>query len=47
LNFPIDENEDIAIMVMQIFNKYDKNRNGFLEKRETLDLLNEILTNRG
>lgn len=47
LNFPIDEDEDVAIMVMQIFNKYDSNRNGFLEKRETLELLNEILSNKG
>lgn len=47
LNFPIDEDEDVQIMVMQIFNKYDANRNGCLERRETLELLNEILANRG
>lgn len=34
-------------MVMQIFNKYDANRNGCLERRESLELLNEILANRG
>jgi Ca2+-binding EF-hand superfamily protein len=32
---------------MQIFNKYDTNRNGFLERRETSELLNEILADRG
>lgn len=32
---------------MNIFNKYDDNRNGYLEKRETLGLLNELLANRG
>jgi Ca2+-binding EF-hand superfamily protein len=47
LNFPIDEDEDVQIKVMQIFNKYDSNRNGCLEKRETLELLNEILADRG
>jgi Ca2+-binding EF-hand superfamily protein len=46
-NVPIQEDEDVQIMVMNIFNKYDDNRNGYLEKRETLGLLNEILANRG
>jgi len=32
---------------MQIFNKYDANRNGCLERRETIELLNEILADRG
>jgi Ca2+-binding EF-hand superfamily protein len=47
LNVPIEIDEDIQIQVMNIFNKYDDNRNGYLEKRETLGLLNELLANRG
>jgi hypothetical protein len=43
LNLPIDEDEDVQIMTMNIFNKYDANRNGYLERRETLALLDELL----
>jgi Ca2+-binding EF-hand superfamily protein len=34
-------------MVVKIFDKYDMNRNGFLEKKEILMLLNEILAGKG
>jgi Ca2+-binding EF-hand superfamily protein len=34
-------------MVLKIFNKFDSNRSGYLEKRETLNLLNEILASKG
>jgi hypothetical protein len=34
-------------MVHNIFNKYDANRNGFLERREALGLLDELLASRG
>jgi Ca2+-binding EF-hand superfamily protein len=34
-------------MVLKIFNKFDTNRSGYLDKRETLNLLNEILANKG
>ena len=34
-------------MVLKIFNKFDTNRNGSLDKRETLNLLNEILKSKG
>ena len=47
LNLPLEEDEDVQIMTMNIFNKYDANRNGFLERREALGLLNELLANRG
>lgn len=47
LNLPIEEDEDVQIMTMNIFNKYDANRNGFLERRETLALLDELLAQRG
>ena len=32
---------------MKIFNKYDKDRSGFLDKGETLKMLDEILINQG
>lgn len=34
-------------MVLKIFDKYDMNRNGFLEQKEILGLLNEILNSKG
>jgi hypothetical protein len=34
-------------MVMKIFLKYDKDRNGYLDKPEVLKLLDEILLNQG
>ena len=34
-------------MVMKIFNKFDTDRSGYLEKRETLKLLDEILGQKG
>ena len=34
-------------MVERIFDKYDANRNGFLEKKEVLRLMNEILSDKG
>lgn len=40
-------NDIIDTLVMQIFNKYDKDRNGYLDKTETLKLLDEILINQG
>jgi Ca2+-binding EF-hand superfamily protein len=47
LNIPLDEDEDVQIMVLNIFNKYDGNRNGYIERREAIQLLNELLTQRG
>lgn len=47
MNLPIENDEDIQIMVMNIFSKYDDNRNGYLERRETHGLLNELLASRG
>ena len=47
LNIPLDEDEDVQIMVIKIFNKFDTNRNGYLERRECLHLLNELLAQRG
>lgn len=47
MNLPIENDEDIQMMVMNIFNKYDDNRNGCLERRETHALLNELLASRG
>lgn len=34
-------------MVQNIFNKYDNNRSGYLEKRETLRLIDDILAEKG
>lgn len=34
-------------MVNKIFQKYDFNRNGFLDKRECLQMLDDILDQRG
>jgi hypothetical protein len=34
-------------MVQTIFTKYDINRSGYLEKRETLRLVDDILASRG
>ena len=32
---------------MKIFDKYDTNKSGFLDKRKTLRLLNNLLANKG
>ena len=37
----------IGSLTMKIFNKYDKDRSGFLDKGETLKMLDEILINQG
>jgi hypothetical protein len=34
-------------MVMRIFDKYDINNSGYLEKKEVLGLLNDLLTDKG
>ena len=39
--------DPIEQLVLKIFAKYDKDRSGFLEKNETLKLLDEILLNQG
>lgn len=39
--------DPIYDLVQKIFMKYDSDRSGFLDKRETLKLLDEILLNQG
>jgi len=34
-------------IVMSLFDKYDTNNSGFLEKKEALRLLNDLLANKG
>ena len=41
------EQDEIEEMVHKIFMKFDANGNGFLDKRETYRLLDQILANRG
>ena len=40
-------NPDVNQIVMKIFAKFDSDRSGFLDKRETLRLLDEILESQG
>ena len=42
-----DKEKLISELVTKIFQKYDTNKSGFLEKRETLQLLDEFLANQG
>jgi YesN/AraC family two-component response regulator len=44
---PVSQQSNIDSMVERIFDKYDSNRNGFLEKKEVLRLMNEILADKG
>ena len=37
--------ESISDVVNRLFDEYDYNRNGYLDKRETRGLLNDILSN--
>ena len=39
--------DSIEEMVLKLFAKYDKDRNGYLDKNEVLKLLDEILMNQG
>lgn len=43
----IVEPDSIEVMVHRIFAKYDKDRNGYLDKPEVLKLLDEILIHQG
>lgn len=42
-----DQDRMIEDVVKNLFLKFDTNRSGFLEKRETLKLLDEILAQKG
>jgi Ca2+-binding EF-hand superfamily protein len=42
-NSPLSQADTIDEMVVEFFDKYDTNRNGVLERREALKMLNEIL----
>lgn len=45
---PLADNDAVIHeMVQTIFTKYDINRSGYLEKRETLRLVDDILASRG
>ena len=44
---PKGSSNPIDILVDKIFDKYDKDRSGYLEPRECLKLLDEILKNQG
>ena len=41
---PWGQKDSIDDIISKLFAKYDTNRNGFLEKTETLRLINEVLT---
>jgi len=43
----VHEDDIIADMIMKTWNKYDHDRNGFLDKRETLKFLDNFLAQRG
>jgi len=46
MNTPeIQQNDEIADLVQKAWYKYDVDRNGYLDKRETLKFLNDILYN--
>ena len=47
LSQPITAQENIDMMVVKIFDKFDSNGNGYLEKKECLRFLNDILANKG
>ena len=43
----LDDKQNINDLVDKLFMKYDINRSGFLDKREVLEMLDEILMNQG
>lgn len=46
-NYLLPRKDLIEEMTLQIFEKYDTNRSGYLEKREVLQMLDAILANQG
>ena len=41
------DDEKIGQLVLNIFDKYDTNRSGYLEKREAFRLINDVLASKG
>lgn len=47
LNMPITKEQAIADTVNNIWREYDKDLSGYLNRRETLKFLNDILADQG